>query len=302
MRQALLIDEDSQYPTRAKERPPWFLLPVLCSQAAGGDPQFAEDLAAAWALLYTSAHILDKIEDEEAYSWIEAAGKGSSINVATGLIISAFGMLNSAHCTTLMGETAAEIKVDFQQTILQMCGGQHRDLTSIEPSLDECWIIAENKSGCFFSLPCRTGARLATDDESIIKCYSDFGRHLGMMIQISDDVAGIWNVEANKSDLASRDKWTLPIAYAMEVAEVEDKLRLLECLYAGYNKQESVSEALDLLERTGTLLYLHTKVEWHRSEAKNSLLNANPEPSVRDSLLELLNYIGLIQTDPSNEL
>ena len=36
LRQALLIDEDSLNPTGTKKRPSWFLLPILCSQAAGG--------------------------------------------------------------------------------------------------------------------------------------------------------------------------------------------------------------------------------------------------------------------------
>jgi geranylgeranyl diphosphate synthase type I len=302
LRQALFIDEDSLNPTGTKERPSWFLLPILCSQAAGGDPKLAEDIAAAWALLYTSAHILDKIEDEEPYSWIKVAGKGPSINIATGLIISAFGVLNSAQYTTLMGEIAAEITADFQQTILQICGGQHRDLTCRESSLDECWSIAEKKSGSSFALACRAGARLATNDQSKIDCYSSFGRHLGMMIQIGDDVAGIWIAKGEKSDITSGDHWTLPIAYAMEVASVEDQILLLECLNAGYNKHERVSKALDLLERIGAPLYLATKMEWHRSEAENSLFNANPEPSARDSLLGLLNYIYLMPSAPSNEL
>ena len=63
LRHALSIDEDSVCPDEVIERPQWLLFPVLCAQAAGGDPKPAEDIAAAWALLYTSAHILDKIED-----------------------------------------------------------------------------------------------------------------------------------------------------------------------------------------------------------------------------------------------
>jgi geranylgeranyl pyrophosphate synthase len=302
LRQAVSIDEASLNTTETRERPRWFLLPILCSQAAGGDPKLAEDIAAAWALLYTSAHILDKIEDEESYSWMKVAGRGPSINIATGLIISAFGALNSLHFIELDHETASEITADFQQTILQICGGQHRDLTCREPSLDDCWSIAEKKSGSSFALACRAGARLATNDQSKIDCYSSFGRHLGLLLQIGDDAAGIWVAKGEKSDLTSGDHWTLPIAYAMEVASVEDQRLLLECLNAGYNKHERVSKALDLLERIGAPLYLATKMEWHRSEAENSLLNANPEPSARDSLLGLLNYICLMPSALSNEL
>jgi len=233
---------------------------------------------------------------------MKVAGKGPSINIATGLIISAFGALNSLHFIELDHETAAEITTDFQQTILQICGGQHRDLICREPSLNECWNIAEKKSGSSFALACRAGARLATNEQSKIDCYSSFGRHLGILLQIGDDVAGIWVAKGEKSDLTFGDHWTLPIAYAMEVASVKDQRLLLECLNAGYNKHGRVSKALDLLERIGAPLYLATKMEWHRSEAENSLLNANPEPSARDSLLGLLNYICLMPSDPSNEL
>jgi geranylgeranyl diphosphate synthase type I len=302
LRHALSIDEDSVYPDEVIERPQWLLFPVLCAQAAGGDPKPAKDIAAAWALLYTSAHILDKIEDNEAASWMKVAGTGPSVNIATGLITSAFGALISLYSSSLECDTVTEIITDFQQTILRMCGGQHIDLTCSKPTLDECWNIAELKSGSFFALACRSGARLATNDRSNTKHYSSFGHHLGMMIQIGDDVAGIWGVKSENSDFTSGDNWSLPIAYAMEVAGAEDQSLLLECLKARDPHKEKVSEAIDMLERIGALVYLYTKMEWHRGETKNSLLKANPEPSARDLLLGLLTKICLLPNDTAFDI
>lgn len=122
------------------------------------------------------------------------------------------------------------------------------------------------------------------------------------MIQIGDDVAGIWGVKSENSDFTSGDNWSLPIAYAMEVAGAEDQSLLLECLKARDPHKEKVSEAIDMLERIGALVYLYTKMEWHRGEAKNSLLKANPEPSARDLLLGLLTKICLLPNDTAFDI
>ena len=41
----------------------WALLPGLCCQAAGGDPQAAKEISSAWLLLHIAAHIVDDVED-----------------------------------------------------------------------------------------------------------------------------------------------------------------------------------------------------------------------------------------------
>jgi geranylgeranyl pyrophosphate synthase len=84
--------------------------------------------------------------------------------------------------------------------------------------LNLLWQVARQKTGEFYSLASRSGARVATDDHKCIDLHSDFGHHLGMLIQIGDDMNGLWTNNNQRSDLLS-GKWTLPVAYIYEQAK-----------------------------------------------------------------------------------
>jgi geranylgeranyl diphosphate synthase type I len=253
----------------------WLLLPVLCCLSIKGDSSEACLIAAAWALLYTSAHILDKIEDDEQLPWMKELGTAPSINIASAMIVDAFGMLTALRDHDADEDAVAEITRDFHRTVMKMCAGQHHDLTCSTPSLDECWRMARDKSGQFFALSCRAGARLATSDRSLVHSYGMYGHHLGMMVQIQNDIAGIWLRKGIDNDVCSGERWTLPVAYFMEVGNEQEKRQLLEYLAADIEVDEKVARVTELLERSGARLYLHAKSEGHRNQAAKALASAN---------------------------
>ena len=100
---------------------------------------------------------------------------------------------------------------------LRRCSGQHADLTRPERTLEQCWHISEAKSGVFFALACRAGARLATPSEKPLQAFGEFGLHLGLLIQIKNDAGGLAASPGHRSDLEAAIHATLPIAYALHV-------------------------------------------------------------------------------------
>ena len=66
----------------------WVDLPGLCCQAAGGNPEWANDLTAAWILFYSAAHLMDKVQDQdEPDPWWQKLGPGVALSAATGLYL-----------------------------------------------------------------------------------------------------------------------------------------------------------------------------------------------------------------------
>ncbi len=262
---------------------PLLLLPGLCCQAAGGKSKCAVGVAAAWTCLYTAAHILDDVEDGDIDEDIPTA-----TNVATGLILTAFRALCDEEQSQVLGRVLLETVRDFSAVILAMCGSQHADLAEANPSLERCWKMVEAKSGSWFALPCRTGARLAETSEQIVECYSRFGYHLGILLQINDDLQGIWGPAGSASDL-QRGKRTVPIVYALTAAPPELRERLLQALHAASQDRALTGVAQNLLEETGARLYLSIQAQQHYRQAEAALRAANPLAAPRDQLLELLN-------------
>ncbi len=239
---------------QADDAPPrhsWLSLPSLCCQAAGGDPQEADRVAAAWVLLYTAAHLFDSVQDgDPADPWWQALGPGPAINVATGLLTSAWLVLAQLE---IQRPVVQQLIQDFQQTVLRMASGQQLDLTDPRPSLRSTWAVAEAKSGAFFGLACRSGARLAGAPQPITDHYGEYGFNLGLIVQIGDDLEDIQ---------AGRPAPPLPVAYCMEMA-------------LGANDP-------------GAQLYLAAKLAQFRARALDSLEAAGGAQPAKDQLAELI--------------
>ena len=262
---------------------------MLCCQAAGGNPSLAEPAAAAWVLLYAAAHLLDTIQDDDPpEAWWEPLGPGPASNVATGLIATCALLLTSGLEPRASGNLLVE---DFFQTVLQMSSAQHLDLTVGSPSLEESWRMAEAKSGAFFGLACRAGARAAGIDEALVSHYSTYGESLGLLVQIGDDLGDLAAIERGQ---AGHGQLALPLAYLRSVGSPAAQEALLRGLHGLGGGPSADPVVIDLLEEAGAGLYLHAKVHQFRQRGADALqLVAQPSAAVNE-LLQLL------ETTPSD--
>jgi geranylgeranyl pyrophosphate synthase len=266
----------------------WMLLPCWCCAAAGGAFRSAEPVAAAWGVLYAALHILDDVEDGDvADAFGPFSGASQRLNASTGLIASACLLVQALGHQGVSNAQIGELIADVHRCVLGMCGGQHGDLTQTETSLEMAWQIAALKSGAFFSLACRTGARLATGDPRLLQAYARFGHHLGMLIQIGDDWSDL-GPQAGKSDLLRGSEATLPVAYAMSVLPPKERARLRTCLKAAHGSPDAETEARTLIEGAGAALYLATKALEHQGQAEAALDKACPPSNARDELARFL--------------
>jgi geranylgeranyl diphosphate synthase type I len=275
--------------TEEQEAPKLSSLPRLCFAAAGGDGQMIAAVDEAWQLLYTALHLLDSVEDGDALkeAWTQW-GLGGAINVSTGLIASTGVLLSRLDEFGAPPDVASAIRHDFFGTLLQMTAGQHADLTLPEPTLQQCWQIAAAKSGVWFALACRSGARLATAGTADIERFAQFGRHLGILIQIGDDIDGLWAKDGTRSDLVNWPRWTLPVAYAMSVLDEVGRNRLGAYLRTAPDDRSAEAEARRMVIEAGAVLYLAVEARRHQQIARNLLVTNTPSSINHSHLLALL--------------
>jgi geranylgeranyl pyrophosphate synthase len=273
----------------------WALLPGLCCQAAGGDPYWADDIAAAWILLYLAADLMDSVEDgDEPDPWWRDLGPGAAINVATGLFFSGSRALNRLYDRRETSWIAGQLVEDFHNCFLVMCSGQHLDLTVHDLDLEKYWKIAQAKSGAFFEFACRAGASLVTDNPGKLGQFSDFGKQVGMLVQIMDDLEELQDLREGCA-LAKRSRLSrsLPVIYALEVLPGQKRRRLQGCLDRAIHDLGSREEAFSLIEQCGVILYLYTVIEHHKSQALVSLEAAKPQYSAGETLSAFLQRFDL---------
>lgn len=265
-------------------------LPVTCCTGAGGPSQPAEILSAAWVLFYQAAHLMDSVQDGDLpqLPGVEYTA-GELLSIASGLYFSANLLL--AELLELPGSelAARQISQDFYRRFLVMSSGQHADLLAPQPALAEFWRLAEAKSGAFFALACTGGARLAGASAERLRACEDFGLHLGVIIQVADDLSEVKPPESG-GDYGQRPglRRSLPVLYALEVLPAEEKKQLQHLLELAPADPAAASQALAVLDGCRAGAYVSLELERRRSLAHSAIQAAELLPAAAEELSTLL--------------
>lgn len=274
---------------------PLVLLPLLCCQAAGGEPGRAVPVAAAWGLLYAAAQILDDVEDDEDETLLGLAVTApQAINVATGLILTAPLALAGLQEQRIPEVQVLALLQDFQRTALRICAGQHDDLAQEETSLEEYWGIVAAKAGVPFALGCRAGALVGGGTPQQVASLSEFGHNLGLLMQLGDDFHGVWG-SSGQSDLAA-GKRTLPVLYALSVAPSGVRETLLERLATAPHDPEAEVESRRMMADLGAAHYLLLATSHWRQRAEEALRAVELSPAACRQLASLLKSVWRLPT------
>ena len=171
-----------------------------------------------------------------------------------------------------------------------MASGQHADLISGQLELRQWHEITEAKSGSFFSLACRSGARLGTSDPEKINNYSNYGLKLGIMLQILDDMEDLKSASDPENPiLVDGIDCSLAVAYALEVLPDYEGRQLLSWINSGSQEIKTVNNVIALLDRCGATLYVQAEVDRHRNLGLTSLEDAGSDSPAAAQLGKFLN-------------
>jgi len=267
----------------------WASLPGLCCQAAGGEAEWADDVTLAWLLFYAAADLMDSVQDQdEPDEWWREKGPGAALAAASGLYFSGSIALDQLNRKEETARAAPGVITDFYHTFLTMTSGQYQDLTAEAATLEDYWRQAGSKSGAFFQLACLAGARLASSDPAILRAYGDYGMHLGLLIQVMDDLDDIRELHnVLPTDLKAKIKRSLPFVYALEMNPAPIQERLIACLHSADQGQSAVDELVSLLDECNAALYVMAEIEQQRQSALAGLERASPLPPYKDALVAL---------------
>ncbi|MGB9672920.1 MAG: polyprenyl synthetase family protein [Anaerolineales bacterium] len=275
----------------ANER--WLLLAELSNCACGGKLGEADSISAAWYLYYVAAYLMDHAEDGLAESSF-VIPPSILINIASGHFFLGNFILAEFQQSSPNSAKSANIVKAFQNHLLRMGDGQQMDLTLEEINLKTYRKIAHLKSGAFFSLACWAGAYLATDNETEINAYTEFGDHLGVMIQILDDLED-WKELQNGSAKLERQKYgrILPALYALEVIPTPEKKKLLQTIdkLKIEPDEQSIREYRQIIEKAGAGLYMLTVLMGEFDQARMAIADLHAENVADKTLLSMVSSL-----------
>jgi geranylgeranyl pyrophosphate synthase len=268
----------------------WTKLPGMCCQAAGGHPEWADDLSVAWLLYYVAAHLIDKIQDQDdPDAWWQERGAAAALSAASGLFFSASLAINQLITNPRSMRAAADIIKAFNHSFLWMASGQYSDVLGPAGSLDQYWERTLAKSGSFFGLACRTGAQLSVQDPERLAAFERYGQHLGLLVQIKDDLDDLQPPDVSSSPGQRRELVnSLPVVYSLEVLQQASRERLRQFLEVASKDAQAAQGVIELLNQSGAAVYMLAEMERHQQEAIQALQTAAPASEARDLLEGLI--------------
>lgn len=271
-------------------------LPLLCCLAAGGERDRGVIVSAAFHIASIAANVLDDVQDADNDKGLwRQVGPAQAINSGMALSYVAQAILGQLEATGVPRLTVAELQTSYMETVLEMCAGQHQDLSAegdSEVSLDDCWQMIEKKTAVFFSWACRAGALLGHGAN--VTAYATFGHHLGLLHQLCNDLMGLHHRQG-KLDLVRRKK-SLPVAYAFTMATARVKQQLETAWRAAPYQTAAQDEVRQLLQQLGVSPYLLLMSEVHYQAALTALHQTGAQPEQRKPLIALLEQFRLVKT------
>jgi geranylgeranyl pyrophosphate synthase len=201
-------------------------LPLWTCYAAGGKPESAMPLGAAFALLHMASSVLDDFQDQDTEDpWVSW-----SLERVLGSTLAMVFLSESCLARLDTNEVAKREIIDgFAEGWMLAAVGQNSAVSSAQP-VDSYWRHALAKSSLGFAVAAWSGVRIVTADAKLQQAAKDYGLALGTLLQIADDCHDF--VAAPKAQSPSALLASLPVVIASEETDHPSHAELSSLLKA----------------------------------------------------------------------
>lgn len=249
----------------------------------------AVELVHDFSLLHDDIMDGDRARRHRPAVWVE---------FGTAQAILAGDLLLSLAVEVLADHHPAQLPI-LTRALRTLCAGQQADLAfdRFHPvELDSCLRVAENKTGALMGAACELGASIAGARPERASRMGAYGRRLGLLYQLDNDIRGIWGDPVSTgrprhSDLRHRKK-TLPVVAALNSGTAAgDELARWYALDTEPTGDE-LADAATLIERAGARRWARDVSAEISAEAVRTLESACPRSAASAELRALLTTGG----------
>lgn len=183
----------------------------------------------------------------------------------------------------------------FSETFAELVTGQMRETVGAddgEDPIDHYMKVIQEKTGVLIASAGYLGALHAGAKPEYVAALSQFGRHMGQVFQIIDDIIDIWAKPEVSGKTPGTDLregvFTLPVLHAMRQDD-EIGARLREILTGPVTDDALVEECLGLIKRSKGRELAEKDVEHYRLLGEEELKKL-PDNDVTNALRHLMEF------------
>ncbi len=271
------------------------ILILLMAKNFGKVSRVTQHAAVGLELLHTASLVHDDVVDEAAERRGQAsvnADYDNKVAVLVGDYVLSTALLHVSytHSEMIVRRLAELGRTLSDGEILQLANIQNKEVTE-----EVYYKIIERKTAALFETCAAIGAESAGATEEQVEAARLFGKNLGIVFQIRDDIFDYYDSEVEIGKPTGNDfaegKLTLPIIYALNATQDEDMMRLVHKVKAHNVTHEEVETLVRFAKENGGIEYAERRMWDFHAEAQRFIDQYVIDENIRISLQTYLDYV-----------
>ena len=271
------------------------ILILLMAKNFGKVSRVTQHAAVGLELLHTASLVHDDVVDEAAERRGQAsvnADYDNKVAVLVGDYVLSTALLHVSytHSEMIVRRLAELGRTLSDGEILQLANIQNKEVTE-----EVYYKIIERKTAALFETCAAIGAESAGATEEQVEAARLFGKNLGIVFQIRDDIFDYYDSEVEIGKPTGNDfaegKLTLPIIYALNATQDEDMMRLVHKVKAHNVTHEEVETLVRFAKENGGIEYAERRMWDFHAEAQRFIDQYIIDENIRTSLQTYLDYV-----------
>ena len=245
-------------------------------------------------LLHTASLVHDDVVDESG----ERRGQASvnqvfdnkvAVLVGDYILSTALLQVSYTHSEVIVRCLAELGRTLSNGEILQLSNIQNQDISE-----DIYYQVIKQKTAALFEACAALGAVSAGATESEVESARRFGRNLGIIFQIRDDIFDYYDhgeIGKPTGNDMIEGKLTLPVIYALNTTQDEEMITLARKVKNGSVTDEEIARLVAFTKAHGGIEYADKRMRDFHAEAMLFLETEVNDEAVRRSLKAYLDYV-----------
>ena len=270
------------------------MLILLIAKNYGGISSVTQHSAVGLELLHTASLVHDDVVDESKERRGQAsvnAEYNNKVAVLVGDYVLSTALLNVALTNnTHIVQSLAELGRTLSNgEILQLSNIQNSEFSE-----EVYYEVIKMKTAALFEACCEIGAMSANATEEDLEKAKTFGRNLGIIFQIRDDIFDYYDskeIGKPTGNDMSEGKLTLPVLYALNSTEDEEMKAIARKVKSRDVSQEEISRLVAFTKANCGIEYAEQKMLELRSQCLQFIDAESVTEEIRIALTAYIDYV-----------
>ena len=270
------------------------ILMLLMAKNYGAISSVTQHSAVGLELLHTASLVHDDVVDESGERRGQAgvtATYNNKVAVLVGDYILSTALLHVSFTghQRIVQELSELGRTLAAGEILQLSNIQNQDFSE-----EVYYQVIQQKTAALFQSCAAIGALSAGATDEQVQKAGEFGKHLGIMFQIRDDIFDYFDskeIGKPTGNDMTEGKLTLPVIYALNNTDFDSMLTLAKKVKAGTINPDEIAVLVEFTKQQGGIEYAEQKMAEFSQLCKNYIVENVKEKAIRDALTAYVDYV-----------